>query len=102
MKNYKNLVLIPSVLLFLALANTAYAGCSGSACKDVVITQKNGCIVIVNDGNRKVKIEFKNTFTHSPVVYPRSEKTVYAVQGLSLSNQCMRSVGSDYKARYVN
>jgi len=88
-----NLTILPNQL--------ALAACSGNACADIVVTRKNGCVYIVNNGDRRVK--FSRGVGHSPTVYPGEEVKLLSMDGaMKGTGECMRNIGSDWKATYAD
>jgi hypothetical protein len=83
---------VVTLIAGLLAVHAAEAGdCSGNACDVAYLTQKNGCMVVVNKSDRKVK--FSHGVGHSPEVYPHSEVTVLTLGAMSGGKQCMTSIG---------
>lgn len=96
----KGLLIVATVTVALLFSNFAFAGCSGNACKDAVLTKQNGCVVIINNGDRPFK--FSHGVGHSPKVYPQSKETIFSLSSMMEGRpRCMKNVGNNWTAKYV-
>jgi hypothetical protein len=89
----KNSYLFGTLLSGLLLVGVAEAAnCRGNACDVAHVEKRDGCMVIVNDGDRPVKFWYHAG--HSPVVYPNSSEIIFIVDAAQRGrNQCVTSIG---------
>jgi len=52
--------------------------CSGNACSAITVQKRNGCLILVNGGDKKVRVEVGDMIYR---VYARSEQVAYTLQG---------------------
>ncbi len=92
--------LITATFLSTAVASSAYANCSGNACSEVEVTRDNGCVVVVNNSDRRVKIG--RLGGHSPTLYPGERKVLLTMRGAANgTGECVGGIKS-FKADYAS
>lgn len=77
-----------SAAMVMSLNATAFAACSGVACPDLSINQRNNCIILVNrNSQHRIRVE---TSSGAPVyvyyVYANSELEPRTINGYCHSN----------------
>ncbi|MEY9394007.1 hypothetical protein ABIF99_009524 [Bradyrhizobium japonicum] len=99
MKSKSSLIILGSVFTTVLFSDHAFAQCQGSACGDLVVQERNGCIILVNrNPNRAIKVTSIAVPSTIYDVYANSEKrpTVYGGSGA-----CHTSWYQRYSADYM-